>query len=46
MATVTAPQVIPESYERSVFAPVEISVGAITALLGAPAFLFLLRARP
>jgi iron complex transport system permease protein len=31
---------------RTLFAPAEISVGAITALLGAPAFLFLLRSRP
>lgn len=30
---------------RSVFAPAEVSVGAVTALLGAPAFLLLLRRR-
>lgn len=31
---------------RTLFAPSEISVGAVTALLGAPAFLVLLRRRP
>lgn len=31
---------------RSLFAPEEISVGAVTALLGAPVFLVLLRRRP
>ena len=35
-----------DSLSRSLFAPAEISVGAVTALLGAPAFLVLLRARP
>jgi iron complex transport system permease protein len=38
--------VVADVVARSLFAPAEISVGAITALLGAPAFLFLLRARP
>lgn len=31
---------------RTLFAPNEISIGAVTALLGAPAFLVLLRRRP
>jgi iron complex transport system permease protein len=35
-----------DTLARSLFAPAEISVGAVTALLGAPAFLILLRARP
>jgi iron complex transport system permease protein len=35
-----------DALSRSLFAPAEISVGAVTALLGAPAFLILLRARP
>lgn len=35
-----------DALARTVFAPAEISVGAVTALLGAPAFLILLRARP
>lgn len=35
-----------DALARSLFAPAEISVGAVTALLGAPAFLILLRARP
>ena len=30
---------------RTLFAPNEISIGAVTALLGAPAFLVLLRRR-
>ena len=38
--------VVSDVVARSLFAPAEIAVGAITALLGAPAFLFLLRARP
>ncbi len=38
--------VVSDVAARSLFAPAEISVGAITALLGAPAFLLLLRARP
>jgi iron complex transport system permease protein len=35
-----------DTLARTLFAPAEISVGAVTALLGAPAFLVLLRARP
>jgi iron complex transport system permease protein len=35
-----------DALARTLFAPAEISVGAVTALLGAPAFLILLRARP
>ncbi len=35
-----------DTLARSLFAPREVSVGAVTALLGAPAFLILLRARP
>ena len=35
-----------DALARTLFAPAEISVGAVTALLGAPAFLVLLRARP
>jgi iron complex transport system permease protein len=35
-----------DAVARSLFAPAEISVGAVTALIGAPAFLLLLRARP
>jgi iron complex transport system permease protein len=31
---------------RTLFAPAEISVGAVTALIGAPAFLVLMRRRP
>jgi iron complex transport system permease protein len=38
--------VVSDAAARSLFAPAEISVGAITALLGAPAFVFLLRSRP
>ncbi len=38
--------VVSDVVARSLFAPAEIAVGAITALLGAPAFLLLLRARP
>lgn len=34
-----------DTLARTLFAPAEISVGAVTALLGAPAFLILLRAR-
>jgi iron complex transport system permease protein len=35
-----------DTLARTLLAPAEISVGAVTALLGAPAFLILLRARP
>lgn len=35
-----------DALARTLFAPAEISVGAVTALLGAPAFLVLLRSRP
>jgi len=35
-----------DTLARTLFSPAEISVGAVTALLGAPAFLLLLRARP
>ncbi len=38
--------VVSDVAARALFAPAEISVGAITALLGAPAFLVLLRSRP
>jgi iron complex transport system permease protein len=38
--------VVADTVARTLFAPAEISVGAVTALLGAPAFLILLRARP
>jgi iron complex transport system permease protein len=38
--------VVSDAAARTLFAPAEISVGAITALLGAPAFLVLLRSRP
>jgi iron complex transport system permease protein len=34
-----------DALARTLFAPAEISVGAVTALIGAPAFLVLLRAR-
>jgi iron complex transport system permease protein len=35
-----------DTVARSLFAPAEISVGAVTALIGAPAFLVLMRRRP
>jgi iron complex transport system permease protein len=35
-----------DTVARSLFSPAEISVGAVTALLGAPAFLVLMRRRP
>ena len=38
--------VVSDLAARTLFAPEEISVGAVTALLGAPAFLLLLRRRP
>jgi iron complex transport system permease protein len=37
--------VLADTAARSLFAPAEISVGALTALLGAPAFLVLMRRR-
>ncbi len=37
--------VLADTAARSLFAPAEISVGALTALLGAPAFLILMRRR-
>jgi iron complex transport system permease protein len=37
--------VVSDLAARTLFAPEEISVGAVTALLGAPAFLLLLRRR-
>ena len=37
--------VLADTAARSLFAPAEVSVGAVTALLGAPAFLLLMRRR-
>jgi iron complex transport system permease protein len=37
--------VLADTAARSLFAPAEISVGALTALIGAPAFLVLMRRR-
>ncbi len=38
--------VLADALARTLFAPAEVSVGAVTALIGAPGFLLLLRRRP
>ena len=37
--------VLADTAARTLFAPAEVAVGAVTALLGAPAFLLLMRRR-